>query len=101
MVGFTIRQIERDRLSRKICSNVGIPTAKNFKQIVSTTMISRCTIPVANIINAEKIYGASIGSLKFKLTRRKTRQVIKDDIKTPSDIYKKNQTLSYALKLSI
>ena len=66
MMGFTSRKIERAKLSRKIYSNIGLPTVKNFNHMVSTSMISNFPISVADIINAEKIYGPSMVSLKGK-----------------------------------
>ena len=51
MVGFTIRQIDRAKLSKKIYNNVGIPTVENFKHMVSTNVISNCPISVPDISN--------------------------------------------------
>ena len=76
MVGFTSRKIERAKLVRKIYINVGLPIVKNFKDMVSTNMISNCPISVAYIINSDKIYGPSMASLKVKSTRSKPRPVI-------------------------
>ena len=89
MVGFTSRQIERSKLSRKIYINVGLPTVNNFKHMVSTNIISNCSISVADIRNAENMYGLSMTSLKVKSTRIKPRPVIKYYIQIPSDIKKK------------
>ena len=62
---------------------------KNFNHMVSTNMISNCPISVANISNAEIIYGPSMASLKVKSTRSKPRTAIKDDIQIPSETHKK------------
>ena len=53
MVGFTIRQIDRFKLASKICSNVRLPTVKNFKHMVFTNMIADCLISVSDIINTK------------------------------------------------
>ena len=53
MARFTIRKIEREKLARKMYSNVGLPPVKKFKHMVSTNMISRCQISVEDIINTE------------------------------------------------
>ena len=86
MVGFTSRQIERTKLAIRIYNNLGIPTVKNLNHMVSTNMISNYPISVADISNADKIYGPSISSLKDKSTRINPRLVIKDCIKIPIDI---------------
>ena len=63
---------------------------KNFKQMVSINMISNFPIPVAEIINAESIYGLSMASLKGRSTSIKTRPSINDYINIPREIYKNN-----------
>ena len=93
MVGLTSIQIERAKLARKIYSNVGIPTMTNFKHMVSRKMVSYFPISVADIINAEKIYGPSMESIKGKSTRIKPRPIIKDDIKITSEIYESNSNI--------
>ena len=97
MAGFISRQIERDKLSTEIYSNIGLPTAKNFNIMVSTNMIQKLPISVTDIINDEKIYGTLMAILKGNSTRIKPRPVIKDDIKIPRKILKTIQTLNYAL----
>ena len=53
MVVFTSIQIDKENLSSKIYSNVGLPTVKNFNHMVSTNMISNYPISVVHIRNAE------------------------------------------------
>ena len=86
MTGSTSRKIERTKLAIKINRNVGLPTVKNFKQIVSINIISNCPISVAYIINDGYIHGPSMASLKGKSTTRKPRPVIKYDIQNTSKI---------------
>ena len=90
MIGFTSIQIERDELASNIYSNVGIPSVNNFKHMISTNMISNCPISVADISNAEKIYGSSMASLKGKSIIIKQGLVINDDIKIPIKILENN-----------
>ena len=47
IVGFTSRQIERAELARNFYSNVGIPTVKNFNNMLSTNMVSNFPISIA------------------------------------------------------
>ena len=84
MLEFTSRKIERFKLARKIYRNVGLPTVKNFKHMVSTNMISKFTISVAYIINSEKIFGPSTASIKGKSTRINPIPVINDNIQITS-----------------
>ena len=93
MVGFTSKQIERAKLARKLYNNVGLPTVKNSKDMVSTNMILHCPISVADIWNAEKIYGPLMEIINGNSTKSNPRPVIKDDIHIPSDIYKNNSKI--------
>ena len=70
MAGFTIRKIEREKLARKMYSNVGLPPVKKFKHMVSTNMISNSPISVVDISNTENIYGPQMSSLKGKSSMR-------------------------------
>ena len=97
MMRFTTRQIERDTLERRIYSNARLTNAKNFKHMVSTNMISNFPIYVANISNADKIYGPSMVSLKDNSTRKKPRPEIKDDITIPIKIYKNNSKIELCI----
>ena len=54
MVVFTIRHIDRYKLSSKIYRNLGLPTVNTFKHMVSTNVISKCPISLSDIINAER-----------------------------------------------
>ena len=54
MVGFTRRQIERPKLSRKTYSNIWLPNINNVKHMVSTNMIPNCPVSVADISSNEK-----------------------------------------------
>ena len=60
--------------------------------MVSTNMVSKFPISVADISNAEKIYGPSMVSLKGKSTRIKKSPVMKYEIQIPRKIYKNNKT---------
>ena len=87
MVLFTGIKIDRSKLARKLYNNIGLPTVKNFNHMVSTNMISNFPITVANIINAENIYGPLMTSLKGNSMWENPRPLIKDDIKIPSELY--------------
>ena len=73
MVVFTSRQIEKTKLFRKFYINVGLPTEKNFKHMLSINIISKCPISVSDISNAENVYSPLVASLKGKSTRSKTK----------------------------
>ena len=89
MMGFKGGLIERAELSSKIYNNLGLTTVNKFNHMVLINMISKCTISVADVRNADIIYGPLMASLNGKSTVSKTRPVIKGDIYIPSKILKK------------
>ena len=89
MVIFTMINIEKGKLARKIYSNVGLPTADNFNHMVSNKMISNCPISVEDMSNFEEIYGPPMESIKVKSTRIKPTPVKKDDIQIKIEICNK------------
>ena len=93
MMGFTRRQVERDKLASKIYSNIGLPTGNKFNHTVSTNTISNCPISLEYINIAENMYGLLMASIKGNSTRRNPRPAIKDDIQITSKIYKNNSII--------
>ena len=93
MVGLTRKQIERSKLASEIDSNVGLPPVKKFKHMVSINIISNYQISVADISNAENIYGPLMEIINGNSTKSNPRPVIKDDIHIPSEIYKNNSNI--------
>ena len=81
-------KIERAKLSMKIYNNLGLPTVKKFKHMVSTDMISNCPISVVDINNDGNLYETPVVSLKGKSTSRKSRLIIKDGIQISRNIFK-------------
>jgi hypothetical protein len=56
---------------------------ENFKAILRQNIIKNCPVTIEAAVNAERIFGADIGSLKGKSTRKKPNPVIADWIEIP------------------
>lgn len=49
---------------------IGRPSTKTFLSIVNKNQLKNCPVTEIDILNAEKLYGPNIGSLKGKTVRR-------------------------------
>ena len=72
---YTNRAYGRAVLARNIQKLIGRPTSAEFMKIVSLNLIPNCPVNRDDIINAEKIFGPDVGSLKGKTVRRTTEHV--------------------------
>jgi hypothetical protein len=62
-------------LARNIQKLIGRPTSAEFAKIVGLNLIPNCPVTREDIINADKIFGPDVGSLKGKTVRRHTEHV--------------------------
>jgi len=83
---YTNRAYGRAVLARNIQKMVGRPTSKEFMQIVEKNLIPNCPVTREDIMNAEKIFGPDVGSLKGKTVRRRTDHVEMAATPVPSTI---------------
>jgi hypothetical protein len=72
---YTNRAYARAVLARNIQKMVGRPTSREFMKIVEMNLLPNCPVTRDDIMNAEKIFGPDIGSLKGKTVRRTTDHV--------------------------
>jgi hypothetical protein len=66
---FTNREYDNAVLARKIQKTIGRPSTRDFMRYIENMLIPNCPISRADVINAEKIFGPDIGSLKGKTVR--------------------------------
>ena len=85
-VGYTDRQFARAKTARELYHNIGSPTVANFKALLKMNAIKNCPVVLDDVINAEKIFGPALSTLKGKSTRRKPKPVLKDEIEIPEEL---------------
>jgi hypothetical protein len=82
----TTRANARAVLARNIQKMIGRPTTKEFAKIVEMNLLRNCPVTRNDIMNAEKIFGPDIGSLKGKTVRRSTDHVEVATVPVPSEL---------------
>ena len=89
MEGFSQDEIERAKQARRLYHSIGAPSLRNFKYLIKSNQIQDCPVTVADINNAEKIFGPDVSYIKGKTTRSKPKPVRPDGIAIPKELRKK------------
>jgi hypothetical protein len=82
-VGYTQRQFEQAKRAQELYHIVGTPRIEPFNTLIKMNAIKNCPVTTEDVNNAEKIFGASMSSLRGKSTRRKSTPVREDTIEIP------------------
>jgi hypothetical protein len=72
---------------------------ENFKAILRQNIITNCPVTIEDVSNAERIFGADIGSLKGKTTRKKPIPVKTDWIEIPIELKERHHDLTLCLDI--
>ena len=86
---YTVRDYKQALLARKLQNMIGRPSTRDFLHIVDNNLLPNCPITRKDIRAAEDIFGANLGSLKGKTTRRSGDHVPAELTSIPSDILSK------------
>ena len=64
------------------------PSTQDYIAYVEDNLIPYCPISKADIMHVEDIFGASVGTLKGKMTRKKSERVIINNVDLPEGLEK-------------
>ena len=53
--GYSQRQIQDAKKARDLYANIGYPSARDFKNIISNNLILNCPVTASDVVRAEKI----------------------------------------------
>ncbi len=95
MAGFTKREVERAKLARKVYHAMGCPTVESFKHAIRSNLIKNCPVSTQDAINAEKIFGPDVGTIKGKTTRKPPPVARDDYIEIPEEITSRDNLTLY------
>ena len=57
---YTVREVERAKLAKKLYYALGNPSMHNFKNILRSNLRQNCPVNVQNVMNCEVIYGPDV-----------------------------------------
>ena len=97
--GYTQRQFENAKRARMLYHAVGCPTVENFKHILRQNIIKNCPVTIEDVNIAEKIFGADVGALKGKTTRRRPTPVKDDLVEIPPEIIEQHHDLVFCMDI--
>jgi hypothetical protein len=95
--GFTRRKVDKAKEARRAL--VSYPSPKDFMNIVRSNMIKNCPICPIDIINAHKLFGPDIATLKGKTVRRTPAGVMTEYIEIPKEIISLNKNVTLAVDI--
>ena len=83
---FTKRDIKMAELARSIQDKIGRPSLRAYINIIKNNLLPNIPISINDVLNAERIFGPNLGSIKGKTVRSKPSPVKIAEIDLPSDI---------------
>jgi hypothetical protein len=92
--GFTNRAYSKAKQARRAIGMLGYPSEKDFRNMVSSNMITNCPVTPTDIIAANKIFGPNVASIKGKTVRITQEPVLTSHVKIPQDILDLNKEIT-------
>ena len=83
---YSARQIKRADKARATYYMIGLPSVRDYKNLIRFSLIKNCPVTIKDIKIAEDIYGPSISALKGKTRRQRPDPVINDTIAIPEQL---------------
>jgi hypothetical protein len=94
--GYTNRAFIAAKQVRQALGMVGYPSKKDFKNMVSSSMIRNCPVTPGDISAANKIFGSNITSLKGKKVRITHYPILTEYVEMPREIVDLNKEVTIA-----
>ena len=98
-INFTDNEYNRALLARKLQNIMGRPSTSDFKKLVKKNLLPNCPITVDDIIAAEHIFGADVGSLKGKTTRLAPNKIRPINRSIPPEMYQKYKKITICIDI--
>jgi hypothetical protein len=92
--GYTNRDYNRAKQARRALGMVGYPSKRDFRNMVSSNMITNCPVTPTDINAANNIFGPNVASLKVKTVRVTQEPVLMEYVKVPQEIVDLNKEIT-------
>ena len=83
---YTIKAYSDAVRARSLQNIIGRPSTQDYIKYVERNMIPNCPVNKADILRAEDIFGANIGSLQGKTVRKKSARIVTTIHELPTEI---------------
>jgi hypothetical protein len=94
--GLTDREFEKSKAARRTLGLVGYPSPRDFKNMVGSNMIKKCSVTSTDIDNAHTLFGDDIATLRGKTVRNTPDAVVADYVEIPKEIIDMNKAVTIA-----
>ena len=97
---FKRREYEGDREARRAMHLLGLPSERDFENMVHSNMIVNCPVTFSDVKNAKLVFGTDITLLKGKSVRRKPASVVTDYVEIPREILESCKELEVSTNIT-
>jgi len=87
---YTVKEYSDTVRASSLQNIIGRPSTQDYIKYVERNMIPNCPINKADILRAEDIFGANIGSLQGKTTRKKSERIVTTIHELPTQIIQRH-----------
>jgi hypothetical protein len=92
--GFSKQAVRTAKQARRVMGMVGYPSEKDFKNMVSSSMIRNCPVKPEDISVGNKIFGPNVASLKGKTVRATQDPILTEYVQIPKEIVDLNKDVT-------
>jgi len=96
---YTVKDYNSAQLARKIQNMIGRHSYRDFLHIVERNQLINCPISRLDVVAAEDIFGANLGSLKGKTVRRSAPMVKTAAVNIPAEIQQRYHTVTIGMDI--
>jgi hypothetical protein len=93
-IKYTSRDCSRADAARRLQQIIGLPSTRDFVNIVNKNLLLNCTVTAADIKATKHIYSPDVGILKEKTVRRKADEVLVPFTDVPSSKIERYQDIT-------
>jgi hypothetical protein len=96
---YTRKEYVRAEKARELQITIGCPSTKDLLNIINNNLLNNCPVNRADVIAANNIFGADLGSLKGKTTREKVSPVNLVRNYLPKEIMNRHRSVTLCIDI--
>ena len=92
--GYTKQEVTQAKEARRAQAMMGNPSEKDYKGMVTNSLIANCAITSHDVSNARTIFGPDLASIRWKTVRRAPEPVVTDYVAVPRTLIEANKVIT-------